>query len=104
VPISALKPIMNDLLRDGRSAEAPRPWLGVYTQEVRGHVFISRVAPGGPAAKANVSANAIVMAVGGTPVASLSEFYRAVWSLGEAGVEVPLTLLEANRGERVVTV
>lgn len=104
VPISALKPIMGDLLREGRSAKAPRPWLGLYAQELRGHVFISRVAPDGPAAKAGVAANAVVTAVGGKPVSSLAEFYRAIWSLGEAGVEVPLTLLESTLGEREVVV
>lgn len=104
VPISALKPIMDDMLRVGRSAKAPRPWLGLYTQELRGHVFITRVAPDGPADKAGIAANAVVTAVGGKPVSSLAEFYRAIWGLGEAGVEVPLTLLEASQGEREVTV
>ncbi|HEY9539804.1 MAG TPA: S1C family serine protease [Kiloniellaceae bacterium] len=104
VPISALKPIMADLLREGRSAKAPRPWLGLYAQEVGGHIFVSRVAPGGPADKAGVSANAIITSVGGKPVSSLAEFYRAVWGLGEAGVEVPLTLVESSLGEREVAV
>lgn len=104
VPISALKPIMGELLRDGRAAKTPRPWLGLYTQELRGHVFISRVAPGGPADKAGIDANAVVLAVDGKPVSGLAEFYRAVWDLGEAGVEVPLTLLEAAAGERKVVV
>src|SRR3546814_16250351 len=94
VPISALKPIMADLLREGRSAKAPRPWLGLYAQELRGHVFISRVAPDGPAAKAGVAANAVVTAVGGKPVPSLAEFYRASWSLGADGVAVQLTPLD----------
>lgn len=104
VPISALKPIMADMLRVGRSAKAPRPWLGLNAQEMRGHVFISRVTPDGPADKAGVGANAIVTAVDGKPVSTLAEFYRAIWSLGEAGVAVPLTLLEASRGEREVEV
>jgi S1-C subfamily serine protease len=104
VPISALKPIMGDLLREGRASKAPRPWLGLYTQEVRGHILISRVAPGGPADTAGISANAIVTAVGDKPVSSLAEFYRAVWDLGEAGVEVPLTLMEATVGQREVVV
>ncbi|HMA14174.1 MAG: S1C family serine protease [Bacteroidota bacterium] len=104
VPIAALKPIMADLLRNGRSAQTPRPWLGLNAQELRGHVFISRVTPDGPADKAGVGANAIVTAVGGKPVSTLAEFYRAIWGLGDAGVAVPLTLLEANRGQREVTV
>src|SRR3546814_18874734 len=89
VPISALKPIMADLLREGRSAKAPRPWLGLYAQEVGGHIFVSRVAPGGPADKAGVSANAIITSVGGKPVSSLAAFKRPVWGRGEAGVEGP---------------
>jgi len=104
VPISALPPIMDDLLRNGHSARAPRPWLGVYTQEFRGHVFINRVAPGGPAERAGIAANAIIMSVGGKSVSSLAEFYRAVWDLGDAGVAVPLTLLDSSLGTRQVTV
>jgi len=104
VPISALRPIMDDLLRDGRSAQSPRPWLGLYTQEMRGHVFVSRVAPDGPAAKAGVAANVIVTAVGDKAVSNLAEFYRAIWDLGQAGVEVPLTLLESGQGRREVVI
>ena len=104
VPISALPPIMEDLLREGRSTKPSRPWLGLYTQELRGHVLISRVAPGGPADKAGVGANAIVTAVGGHSVSTLAEFYRAIWALGEAGVPVPLTIVDRASGMREVTV
>ncbi|MEQ8354904.1 MAG: S1C family serine protease [Kiloniellaceae bacterium] len=104
VPVSALAPIMDDLLREGRSTKASRPWLGLYTQELRGHVLINRVAPGGPAAQAGVEANAIITAVGGRSVSTLAEFYRAIWVLGEAGVPVPLTLLDSGRGAREVVV
>src|SRR3546814_17627386 len=100
VPISALKPIMADLLREGRSAKAPRPWLGLYAQEVGGHIFVSRVAPGGPADKAGVSAHAIITSVGGKPVSRLSEVYRNIWGRGEAGVEVPRTPGEEGLWER----
>ena len=30
----------------------------------------------------------------GTPVAGLADFYRKLWALGDAGVEVPLDLLQ----------
>ena len=33
-----------------------------------------------------------LVAVGGEEVATLSEFYHAVWALGQPGVTVPLTL------------
>jgi len=34
----------------------------------------------------------VVLSVAGERVSSLASFYRKVWSLGDAGVEVPLTL------------
>ena len=70
----------------------------VRTQEMRGHVLIHRVAPGGPAAAAGITANAIITAVGGRNVSSLAEFYRAVWALGDAGVTVPLTQMGTPSG------
>ena len=96
VPIDALKPIYDDLLRIGRSSAPPRPWLGLFGETHRGRVFISRVAPDGPAASAGVEADDIVISVGDRSVASLHELYRAVWALGEAGVDVPLTLLGSD--------
>jgi S1-C subfamily serine protease len=93
VPIDALRPILADLLERGRSSKSPRPWLGVYAEELRGHVFVNRVAPYGPAAAAGVRTEDIILAVKGKPVTSLADFYREVWALGKAGVEVPLTVL-----------
>ena len=71
---------------------------------MRGHVFINRVSPGGPAESAGIVADDIVVAVGGEPVASLSEFYRKVWSLGDAGIDVPLTILNGQGGSREVSI
>ncbi len=93
VPIDALKPILAELIDRGRAAGPVRPWLGVYTEETRGRLFVSRVAPEGPAAAAGLEAEDIILAVKGQPVATLAGFYRAVWALGEAGVEVPLTVV-----------
>lgn len=104
VPISMLGPIMDDLMRQGRAGGPARPWLGLFTQELRGHVFINRVSPDGPAASAGIQEGDIVVAVGGEPVASLSEFYRKIWALGDAGIEVPLTLLKGADGFREVSV
>jgi S1-C subfamily serine protease len=104
VPVSALTPILADLLSKGRSSAPRRPWLGLYTQELRGHLIVNRVAAGSPAAAAGITANAIVMAVGNRSVSNLAEFYRAVWALGDAGVQVPLTLLDSSQGYREVIV
>lgn len=42
VPIDRLKPILADLLTKGRSAATALPWLGLYPEEVRGRLFVSR--------------------------------------------------------------
>ena len=93
VPIEALKPIYADLLEGGRAATPPRPWIGIYAEEHRGHLFVNRVAPEGPAAAAGLKADDVVVGVKGEPVRGLADFYRKVWALGEAGVTVPLTVL-----------
>ncbi|HEY1287128.1 MAG TPA: S1C family serine protease [Burkholderiales bacterium] len=101
VPIDLLKPILPDLIANGRRKGPARPWLGVNTDEVRGHLFVSRVSPGGPAERAGLRADDIVLAVGGDEVHSLAELYSRIWSRGAAGVEVPLRVL---RGAQVRSV
>ena len=93
VPIDLIKPILNDLIAKGRRGGPARPWLGVNADEVRGRLFVSRVSPDGPAERAGLQADDIVLAVGGDEVATLADFYRRVWSRGAAGVEVPLKVL-----------
>ena len=93
VPIDALKPIYRDLLKDGRAATPPRPWLGIYAEEHRGRLFVNRVAPEGPAAAAGLKADDVIVEVDGQPVQDLADFYRKIWALGDAGITVPLTVL-----------
>lgn len=92
VPIDELKPILDDLRRFGRANKPARPWLGLYSTEIEDKVIVVGVAPKGPAARAELRTGDIVVAVKGERVSSLAAFYRKIWSLGVAGVEVPLTL------------
>jgi S1-C subfamily serine protease len=92
VPIDLLEPILDDLLKLGRPAGPPRPWLGLYTAEVQGQVVISGVADGGPAARAGVRAGDVVIKLAGARVTGSADLYRRLWGLGPAGVEIPLTL------------
>ena len=100
VPIEALTPILAELVAHGRAQGPVRPWLGIYGAEERRRVFVNRVAPEGPAAAAGLLVDDLIVAVDDDPVQSLDDFYRAVWALGEAGVEVPLTVL---RGGALIT-
>jgi S1-C subfamily serine protease len=92
VPIDLLKPIMQDLLTIGRPNKPARPWLGVYATEVGNSVAVLGLAAKGPAQEADVRAGDIVLRVGGTPVKDLAGLFRRVWSLGQAGVVVPLLI------------
>jgi S1-C subfamily serine protease len=96
VPIDALKPVLADLLSHGRRSGPGHPWLGVFTQELRGRLFVDRVSPQGPAAAAGLAVGDIIVSVGDAPVAGMADFYRKIWALGEPGVTVPLTVLKAD--------
>jgi len=50
------------------------------------------IAPNGPASRAELKTGDVILAAAGARVSSLAELYRRIWSLGEAGVEVPMTL------------
>ena len=97
VPIDLLKPILEDLLTLGRPNHPPRPWLGLNATEVDDKVVVARVSAGGPARRANLRTGDVVLAVAGQEVKDLAGLFRKVWSLGRAGVEVPLMVYRDGR-------
>jgi S1-C subfamily serine protease len=97
VPIDGLKPILDDMLTMGQASRPARPWLGLYATEIEDRVVVAGLAGRGPAQKANLKTGDIVLAVAGSEVSSLAEFYRRIWSLGDAGVAVPLLLYRDGR-------
>jgi S1-C subfamily serine protease len=94
VPIDLLKPILSDLKLSGSSKIPPRPWLGVRTQEVYGHLLVERVTSDSPSGKAGIKTGDIILAVNNQKVHGMADFYRKVWALGKAGVDVPLKILQ----------
>jgi S1-C subfamily serine protease len=92
VPIDLLKPILDDMRTLGQVNRPARPWLGLYATEFRDKVVVAGLADGGPAETAKLQVGDIVLAAAGAEVESLADLYRRVWSLGKAGVEVPLTV------------
>ena len=99
VPIDLLKPILEDLIRQGKTNAPPRPWLGMYTVEADGQLIISFITPGSPAEKAGIKDGDQVIKVNGKRVFTLSQLWQTIWDLGEAGVKVPLSL--ARDGELI---
>ena len=92
VPIDLLDPILDPLLRTGRTGRPARPWLGMYTTEVDQHLVVAGVADRSPAAQAGLQVGDLVLEVAGTAVSGLAGLFRNIWALGDAGVEVPLTI------------
>jgi S1-C subfamily serine protease len=97
VPIDLLNPILPDLITRGRSREAPRPWLGLNAEEAHGRVFVTRVTSEGPAERAGLQPEDLILGVNGKPVSGLADFYRKVWALGSAGVDVSLSILRGTQ-------
>ena len=73
VPIDALKPILSELVEKGRTSGPRHPWLGVYTDETRGRVVVTRTAAGGPADTAGIRPGDVIMGVGGKRVKSIED-------------------------------
>ena len=92
VPIDLLKPVLDDLRKFGRVNKPARPWLGMYTTEIDDRVVIVGVSAKGPAGRAELKAGDVILAINGDKVTSQAGFYRKLWSLGSAGVDVPLTV------------
>jgi S1-C subfamily serine protease len=101
VPIDLLKPILNDLLTTGRANRPVRPWLGLFATEIEEQVYIAGLSTGGPAERAGLRQADLVVAVAGTKVTDLAACFRRIWALGEAGVDVPLTIARDGRAMQV---
>jgi S1-C subfamily serine protease len=97
VPIDLLPPILDDLLTLGRPNHPPRPWLGLYATEIEDRIVLVGLAGRGPAERADLRAGDVVLAVAGTEVSELAGLFRRIWSLGNAGVEVPLLIYRDGR-------
>jgi S1-C subfamily serine protease len=92
VPIDLLKPVLDDLRKLGRVNRPARPWLGMYSAEIEDRVVVVGVSAKGPAARAELKAGDVILAVNGEHISTQTEFYRKLWALGSAGVDVPLTV------------
>ena len=103
IPIDLLPPILNDLLLYGRRNEPARPWVGWFPQESGDGLVISGLSDDGPADKAGLHIGDYILQVEDQPVETLSELFRAVWSAGEAGVEITV-VFERDRETETTTI
>ena len=98
VPVNALKQILDNLVAQGNSAAERKPWIGVYTEMHRGHLFVQRVADDSPA-EALLKPDDIIVSVNGSVVADMAGFLTALWASGPPGEEIRITV--RRDGERL---
>jgi S1-C subfamily serine protease len=80
------------LRKFGRVNKPARPWLGMYAAEIESKIVVVGVAVKGPAARAELRTGDVILALNGEKLSTRAAFYRKLWALGPAGVDVPLTL------------
>ncbi|MGA0023125.1 MAG: S1C family serine protease [Burkholderiales bacterium] len=92
VPINLLKDVLPDLVENGRRRGAARPWLGLNTEQVEGHVVVSRVLPDAPGDLAGLKRGDIILGIGGDSIGGQSEFYERLWAHA-AGEDITLHIV-----------
>jgi S1-C subfamily serine protease len=97
VPIDVLKPVLGDMIANGKSTAKPRPWIGVNTQDIQGHLIVTRVSPDSPADDAGLQKGDVIVGIGGEAVQGQADFYTRLWATGQAGVDVALDVLKGNQ-------
>ena len=92
IPVDLIAPFLDEMCTYGQRNLPARPWLGSLIQEYEGKLVVVGIYRGCPADRAGIQPGEVVVSVNDEPVTSLAELLRKVWSLGSAGVEVPLTI------------
>jgi S1-C subfamily serine protease len=93
VPIELLAPIIDELCVHGRRLTPPRPWLGMLVHDDENDLTVVGVYRNCPADKAGLKPGDVIVGIDDEPVTGLANMFRRVWSLGSAGVDVPLDVL-----------
>jgi S1-C subfamily serine protease len=103
VPIDLLEPIVDEICAHGRRLAPPRPWLGMLVHDDQHDLTVVGVYRNCPADKAGLRPGDVIVGIDDEPVVGLANMFRRVWSLGSAGVEVPLNVLR-NQEKMELTV
>ena len=103
IPIEKFVSGKDELIGAGRIvSRPPRPWLGLYTDEAPGGLFVGDVSSRGPAARAGVLKGDRIVRVNGVAVQSQEAFYVELWSR-RAGDPIEIAVRRGDR-VRVITV
>ena len=97
VPINDLKPILNDLIVNGKRTADVKPYMGLTSNDDTGKVMVTRVNDEGPAAKAGFKENDIILKVNKINIQDTEKFYKTVWSQGGPGTLLDFEIERNNQ-------
>ncbi|MDA8559530.1 S1C family serine protease [Candidatus Pelagibacter bacterium] len=100
VPINDLKPILDDLIVNGKRTVNVKPYMGLTSNDDTGKVMVMRVNDDGPAAKAGFKENDIILKVNKINIQDTEKFYKTVWSQGGPGT---LLDFEIERNNQIIS-
>lgn len=101
VPIDLLTPVIDEICDNGRRLTPQRPWLGVLVHEENDELTIVGIYRDCPADDAGLRPGDTILQVDDQPIHSLGHLFRSIWGLGDAGVEVPLTILRKSKRQKI---
>ena len=78
VPIDLLQPVM-------------------FTTESSGHLIVAGLYSNGPAERAGLEQLDVILRVDDQPVRGLADMYRKIWSAGDAGTKISMTVLRDGK-------
>ena len=96
VPINLLKPILGDLLSNGRRKSKIQPYLGISSDDSTNKIIVTQVSKDGPAFRAGIKPEDIIVTINGSQISNLKSFYEKVWKSGEAGVTIDLSVIRSG--------
>lgn len=105
IPIDLVAPYIDEMCEYGRRNKPPRPWLGTFVQEYEGNLIVTGVYRNSPADQAGIKPGDFILSVDDEPVNRLADLLRKAWSMGSAGVDVPMIVSTSGemRACRVTT-
>lgn len=102
VPVDLLRPILAEMQQSGTSLKSRRPWVGLNSSDQGGRIQVLRVSKDSPAELAGLEAGDVVLAVDGTKVTTLADFYKKLWDRVAPDGEIALTVLQGAEVKTIV--
>lgn len=80
IPVEYYLRDADELRNFGRVRSRPaRPWLGLYSQAMGGHLLVTGVTPSGPAETAGLKQGDVILTVDDQEVQTRPQLYRELW-------------------------